>query len=454
MARKIQPLGLAAFLLGLVSPASPAGEGALLREHPFALDQRSEVVALLRGAAPGCGWGRASAEAAVLRLLVDGKYSQHVILFRGDAEAEYRVALGTLAPGPHRLAVAVDTTWTPRACVAPLLANVETEAAGPGTPRDRLLAHAPILHVRPNAYLRFTDVPLVMWAEEEATPGGRRLRYSAVFSNEDGGTPSDRLLATWGRLTDIEYVYGVLLDGEDRILAEEHQAEGHALRPFAGVHEGRHPLLYVTTDNNMVSDRGAARARFAPEPVAFDLVGVSREAVMDANPWTYRVSAEEARREARVDPQAAPGGGRIPDPRRFATLEACAETKDTTLTFALGVESADGGVRFFESDGGQPAFRIARAPDNFPNGCFRGAVALPEGTRPAAVRTLRVRAYTRAPREGETPLPKGAGSARLRRVNSLFLLGPDDQPGPSLFRWTGDVPLAPEGPPAELEIGG
>ena len=41
---------------------------------------------------------------------------------------------------------------------------------------------------------------------------GTRLRYSVVFSNEDGGTPADRLLATWGRLTDIEYVYGVELD--------------------------------------------------------------------------------------------------------------------------------------------------------------------------------------------------------------------------------------------------
>ena len=45
-----------------------------------------------------------------------------------------------------------------------------------------------------------------------ADPRGERLRYSVVFSNEDGGTPSDRLMATWGRLTDIEYVYAVERD--------------------------------------------------------------------------------------------------------------------------------------------------------------------------------------------------------------------------------------------------
>jgi hypothetical protein len=454
MTRKTLSLGFATLVVGGLSSASPAG-GPPLRERSFTVDRPGEVRALVRGSSPECAWGRAGAEAAVLRLSLDGRYSQHIVLYRGDeAGAEYRVSLGALAPGSHTLAAEVDTAWTPPGCRDVGLEALETQAVPAASPEARLIAHAPILYVRPNAYLRFTDTPLVLWVEEDATPRGRRLRYSVVFSNEDGGTPADRLLATWGRLTDIEYVYGVELDGEDRVLAEEYQGEGHALRPFAGRREGRHPLLYVVTDNNMVSDRGSARARFAPEPVAFDLSGVSREAVMDTNPWTYRVSAEEARREDRVQAGARPGGGRIPDPRRFACLEACAETKDAALTFALGVASADGGVRFLESDGGQRDFRIARSPDNFPNGCFRGAVALPEGTAGVAIRSLRVRAYTRAPRKGEAPLPSGAGRARLRRVNALFLLGPDDEPGPSLFRWTGDVPLVPEGPPVELEIGG
>src|SRR5207247_7243966 len=120
-----------------------------------------------------------------------------------------------------------------------------------------------------------------------------RLRYSVVFTNEDGGTPIDRLMATWGRTTDIEAVYEADLDAQGRLLADRYQAPEHEVKAFAGPRQGRHPLLWVSTDNNMVDDHGAALPRFAPAAVPFDLTGVSREAVMDAEPWTYRVTAEE-----------------------------------------------------------------------------------------------------------------------------------------------------------------
>jgi len=35
-------------------------------------------------------------------------------------------------------------------------------------------------------------------------------------------------------------------------------------------------------------------------------------------------------REHRVDPAATPGSGRIVDPRRYATVEACGAVKDAT----------------------------------------------------------------------------------------------------------------------------
>ena len=49
-----------------------------------------------------------------------------------------------------------------------------------------MLARAPILEARPDTLGRFSDVPLVAWLEQDAlSGGGRRLRYSVVFSNED-----------------------------------------------------------------------------------------------------------------------------------------------------------------------------------------------------------------------------------------------------------------------------
>jgi len=321
-----------------------------------------------------------------------------------------------------------------------------------GDPQYLAAAFAPMLYARPDALARFSDVPLLLWYEIDPLPSGRRIRYSVVFSNEDGGTPSDRLMATWGRLTDIEYVYGVERDQEGRVLSEEYQGRNHKLLPFAGAREAAHPLLYVVTDNNMLDERGEAAPRFAPLPIPFQLENASREAVMDAHPWTYQVSVREARREGRVDERARPGYRKIPDPQRFATLEACAPAQDATLAFSVGVLSRKGELAWFDSDAGLKNFRIARRPHEFPTGGFRGAVALPPGVSAAAIVGLRFRAFTRLPEKDEAPLPKGSGSARLLSVNTLFLLGPDDRPGPRLFSWRGDVPLAPEGEPYEIAI--
>ena len=281
-----------------------------------------------------------------------------------------------------------------------------------------------------------------MWYETEKTERGSRLRYSVVFSNEDGGTPPDRLLATWGRLTDIEYIYGIEIDATGTVIEETFQGKDHQIVPFKGRREGRHPLLYVITDNNMVQDAGATLQRHAPAPIAFDLRAVSREAVMDANPWTYAVTAAEARREGRVASAPAPGSKQIVDPSRYAVLEACTAPADAgfaMFTFSLSI-AGPSGIREFDSTGGVPQYKINRSPSEFPNGCFRGAVALPRGTRGSDIVGVRVRAEKRQPRKGEAPNP-AAGPAHLRHINRLFLMDEHDLPAANLFSWTGDAPI-------------
>ena len=289
----------------------------------------------------------------------------------------------------------------------------------------------------------------------EKTERGSRIRYSVIFSNEDGGTPADRLLATWGRLTDIEYIYGIEFDHSGNVIAETYQGKDHKILAFEGRREGRHPLLYVATDNNMVSSEGTELQRYALAPIPFDLTQASREAVMDENPWTYAVTAQEARREGRVSASPSPGKKMIFDPARYAVLEACASPSSAdyaTFTFSMGVSEAEGKTRFYDSSVGVRAFRISRAPDNFPNGCFRGAVALPQGTAPENVTALRVRAFTKPPRKGEPAADKRTATPRLLRISKLFLMGSGDLPEPSLFSWTGDEALVLDGPPVTLEV--
>jgi hypothetical protein len=413
--------GLASASLAQSGPASTP-----LKEVSFELEREAEVIATIAASCDGCDWGRAGREAAVLSLSVDGSYSQHLVLARGSVSADYRVMLGRLAAGRHVLTLSPDDSSWAKAPRSASIARVDIAPQDPASPDHTALELAPFLYARPNTVGRFSDTPLLMWYEIDKTERGSRIRYSVIFSNEDGGTPADRLLATWGRLTDIEYVYGIEIDREGKVLEETFQGKDHEILAFEGRREGRHPLLYVVTDNNMVKDQGTAKPRFAPAPIAFDLTDVSREEVMDKNPWTYAVTAREARREGRVVTAPAPGSKQIVDPARYAVVELCTGREDTTFatfTFALGVGSAAGEPRFHESTGGVKEFRISRSPDNFPNSCFRGAVALPTGTKPSDLVALRVRAHTRPPRRGEAPAP-AAGPAHLRRVNKVFIMSP------------------------------
>ncbi len=425
--------------------------GPPLWDRPFRVAQSSEVMAALTASCGGCAWSSKDATAATLVLKVDGRYSQSLVLTRGQGPAEYRVLLGPLGAGEHRLEVTVQRAPWPRLSHPVAVEGVRIAATPEDAPEARALALAPVLHARGNTLGRYTDVPLVMWYETDKTERGTRYRYSVVFSGEDGGTPADRLMATWGRLTDIEYVFGVEVDVHGAVLVATYPSPRHEIRN-ARIPARGHPQLWVVTDDNMVEDHGKTSVVYAPAPVPFDLSGASREAVMDANPWTYRVSSQEAFREGRVDEAARPGSGHLPDPRRFVYVEACAETEDAALTFGVGLE-ADGRTEWFDSDGGQKELRIIRRSTELPNGCFRGAVALPANADPSRLRAVRFRAFTRAPREGEAPLPPGTARARLRRINHLFRLGAAFLPEADLLAWKGDLAIPVEGAAVEIPMG-
>jgi hypothetical protein len=423
-------------VIALLLAAAVAPAASPLVDRPFVFARAAEAILTLAAGCDACDWGARGREAAVLSVEVDGVYSQHVALFRGAA-GTYRLLLGPLAAGEHRLRVTVDRRRSARGAGAEAVTAADVEAVPADDPRYEVVAGAPVLHARPGSLERFSDVPLVLYAESAAAAGREERRYTYVFSNEDGGTPPDRLMATWGRVTDIELAFTRERDAAG--LRETIQAKDHVVRPFAGARLGGHPVLYVATRNNMFDDRGKGTPRFAPAPELVDLRGTSREAVMDANPWTYRVSAQEVRREGRVAPPARPRRGRIPDPSSFAFLEACGAIEGARVAFDLEL---DGGRRA-ASDAGDPELRIGRT------GCFRAAVALPPGTALPSIRAVRVRAHRAPPERGRA---KETPSVRLDRLNRLFLAD-GDRPGLSVLRWEGPAALAVDGPALVVPVG-
>ena len=438
---------LAVFVTSLVATFLPA-PGSDRFTRSFAIDRPGEVRAVVRAGCARCDWGVSGREAAALRVMVDGKYSQHILLARGESPADYLITLGWFAPGVHRLAIERDgklsAARTGRASID--VPTIDAIAQGDS---DDFIAQsmAPVLHARPNTVGRFTDLPLFMWYEIVATPRGRQFRYSVIFSNEDGGTPADRLMATWGRTTDIEFVYGVELDAQHRVLAEEYQGPGHEVPAFTGRHEAHHPLQWVATDNNMVSESGQAQVRYAPAPVRFDLREVSREAVMDAHPWLYAVMAKELAREDKIVTNAPPGNGTIPDPRRFVYIEACGEVGNAALAFAVAVRRVrlqPDRDEWIPSDRGVEKYRIVR------DGCVRAAIPLPDGVRAADLCAVRAMAFERPPGDGQAAAP--ASPIRLTRINNVFMLDDQYVPGSALFRWTGNATIRAGGAPFEAPI--
>src|SRR5262245_24156319 len=83
-----------------------------LASQSFTVDGVSEIVATLHASCEGCDWGVAGREGAAVTIAVDGRYRQHVMLTRGEAESEYRVLLGRFTRGAHTITVAADSSAT------------------------------------------------------------------------------------------------------------------------------------------------------------------------------------------------------------------------------------------------------------------------------------------------------------------------------------------------------
>lgn len=344
--------------------------------------------------------------------------------------------LGAVAAGPHSVSIIEDPDLTSPSLRGKAAAGyaVTIEQRTPDAGDYEAIARAPFVYARPDTVGRFTDVPVLMWYEIEPTARGTRFRYTVIFTNEDGGTPADRLMATWGRTTDIEYLYSVELDPAGAVISEDIQGPEHEILPFTGTREGRHPLLWVSTDNNMVLGHGHTQVRYASLPVFAELTNVARESVMDAQPWTYDLMAKELMREGKIVADAPPGRGAIPDPRRYAYFEGCGTLGGRALTFAVQVEG-----QWIQADRGMPEYRIAR------DGCFRGAVPLPANATAADIRAVRVYAFTRQDKPG-------AARVIFTRLNRLFTFGDAFVAGTSVLHWEGKAELVPDGAPLEIAV--
>jgi hypothetical protein len=230
-------------------------------------------------------------------------------------------------------------------------------------------------------------------------------------------------MARWGRATDIEWVYEVRLDAQGTVRAETIQGTRHRIQRFHGKKQADHPLILVASDNNNFSDQGRSQMRLALRPIPFDLSRQSREELMDRNPWTYRIMAEELYREGKI---AEPShiGHSIADPRHYLYLDAASDQGSTALSFDVKLK---GDRKWYPSDLGIDYFKIERS------GYFRTTIKIPSGTKLEDIERIAVRCdLATDPRSREALNKLSSAACNVKSVNKIFLLDENFQPGPSL----------------------
>jgi CheY-like chemotaxis protein len=410
---------LAALGLWLMLVAAPAGA----EEFSFTLDRRAEVLATITLSAPGGDWAERGREGSVAALECAGLAPQHLMVATGDKRLEYRVFLGPLNAGRHTLYVKRDANLSAKGAGL-AVHGAQFRALDAANDDDLAVLHAPVLYARENTVGQFTDVPLLAYYTKGSENGMRVFEYTIIFSNEDGGTSTRNLMARWGRVTDIEYIYRVWLDAEGRPAKTLIQTKDHKDVPYEGEREGFHSLLIPITQNNMVAplNGGRSAVRYQLAPVFADLSGGSRELVMDAAPFTYEVSVKELQREGKLRPHmAAPRGPdeeeMISDPRNYLVIEAKLKVEDTVVQFLVRDQSSPTWVT---SSMGQPENYIGR------DGWVRAAIELP----PQTLRTRVVEigfecALFRDEKKGIRPK---TGRCVVERLGRVFTLGHDYAP--------------------------
>jgi CheY-like chemotaxis protein len=398
-----------------------AGLSLRAQTFPFTLSGAGDVVADLTVAAPGCDWGAEGREGAIIDVQVDGAPPHQLTAFAGPAPHVFSVFLGPLAPGLHQLRLSRN------ALSAAGCAGFEARGAKfkPVDAGDFATLHAPVLSARKDTIGRFSDVPMLLYCTRQE----QTIEYTYVFTNEDGGTSSRDLMARWGRTTDIEFVYRVVLNPDGSPGEALIQAKDHKEIPYTGRRLGWHPFLQVSTDNNMVEAGSATSVRYQLAPRLVDLSRGSRELVMDAEPVTYRTSAKELEREGKLRPNGQIVDSKIADPRRYLVVEFQSEPEESLLQALIEL---NGSRRWLGSSAGLPENFISHP------GWARLAIEFPPGKSASDVTAIGLQCMVaRDKRRLDNP---DTGRCAIRAIGKVFQLRDDYSPGASI--WTKPGPPA------------
>ena len=261
---------------------------------------------------PGTGWASDTDKAVVASVRVDKGPWQTIVLFAGSEPFTYAGFTGPLSTGKHRVSVEVDAALSTTGDYVPTIAlyRVRLQVVAPHNPMYLLEKYAPVVYGRTTS--ASSDTQLLTYGTTTSLGGGAtELSYETIWTHEDAGTSFVPFLewGEWGRMTDITGTVSLDVSATGAIsnpmynwcgcepgFPENRDSLQEVSVPFHGSYfDGTHMIVRNASGNDYQSDVGTTDFRFQQPAVAGPASGQPREAVMDANPWTYRIADDEIR---------------------------------------------------------------------------------------------------------------------------------------------------------------
>ena len=341
-------------------------------------------------ASSNTNWGQAESESATLVVVINGEftdYNQDIVLYAGENEHLYHTSLGPIFAGGHSIQFKFDDAKSSTGAQLITIESIElTDIATIDIDADAL-KHSPILYGRDLLSWNestHTDIPLIMWHDINMEGSNKRITYSIILSNEDSrvGVGLADLMYSYGRTTDIEWMYEVLLSPSGDILNEIFQGASHITTDFQGNKIGRHPVLKNATLNCNFTDVGISDYKFFLSPIYTADDEYTRQILMDENPWTYRIMAEELISENRYEEPADPESVIISDVRNYIYIEYGGSTSGQNITLEISTNFI-GSCGAYVHHHNYPEFGYG-----YGGGTHRTTIELPEGFDPSQLHEL------------------------------------------------------------------
>ena len=406
---------------------------------PVIVENSGETCAVFHLQSSDTSWADKTNRGLVFHVAVDGRYILDILAEGQGPDAVQDVSipmntsacLGELESGDHEITLSLDLTVSPAQRGSAVFEGCDIHTVTPDQKEYFLIKYAPILYER--AADKGSDVSLLLFGEPDSHNGRTTIEYHVVFSNEDGGTGRNPaiLVSRYGRATDIEWVYSVIIDeSTGAILSEKYQGSGHESRNFTGRRIGTHPVLRVATDNGNFEQDGETPVRVGLMPVRFAWAkDRPRDAVMDLFPWTFRISSQEMFAEGKAQTKGAARSAMLGDMRDYLFLDYDAEnfTGKKTLSFEVRIGS---GKHWYSTNPGKDVPFLGNDGLLMFSGWARTNIKLPHGVRPEDVAEIRI-------------LGTEQVSYRIKRLRT-FMLDAQYKPLPPFYELLKSVTLTPE----------